>query len=176
MKDNERYELLLYHILSVVFGLLCLGILIHVSTMYPSEYAVGERFVVDELIIPTSLYVFHFKPITLFVIFGFLYWIIGLESWRNKIIRWPRLIKRAIFIFLTLGGFIMGYEFLQNFLMWTSFYIMYGGNLDLLYHQMNPAMLKPVNFNFVSKLFLMLFGGSLYGMYFFNRMMQGNEY
>ncbi|MEM2864917.1 MAG: hypothetical protein QXR65_06595 [Candidatus Bathyarchaeia archaeon] len=69
----------------------------------------------------------------------------------------------------------MGYEFLQNFLMWTSFFIMYGGNLDMLYHQLNPAMPKPVNFNFISKLFSMFFAGALYGIYYFHRMLKEGE-
>jgi hypothetical protein len=166
-------ELQVYRILSAIFGLLGLTILLRVSLKHRSEYVVGERFVMDELIIPTPIYVFHFKPITLFVMFGFLYWALGLEAWRNHILKWPSTLKRGIFIFLCLGAFIMGYEFLQNFLMWTSFFIMYGGNLDMLYHQLNPAMPKPVNFNFISKLFSMFFAGALYGIYFFHRMLRG---
>ncbi len=174
-EEEEKKELWIYRILAAIFGVLGLEILLSVYLIYPSEHAVGERFVVDELIIPTPVYLFHFKPITLFVIFGFLYWAIGLEAWRNYIIRWPKIVKRGIFIFLSLSTFIMGYEFLQNFLMWTSFFIMYGGNLDLLYHQLNPAMPKPVNFNFISKLFSMFFAGGLYGMYFFHRILKKNE-
>jgi len=170
--ESKKKEIWIYRFLAAFFGLLGMIILARVSLTYRSEFAVGERFVIDELIIPTPLYVFHFKPITLFVIFGFLYWAIGLEGFRNIIFRWPRLIKRIIFVFFGLCAFIMGYEFLQNFLMWTSFYIMYGGNLDLLYHQLNPAMPKPVNFNFISKLFAMFFSGSLYGMYFLYPMLK----
>jgi hypothetical protein len=165
-------DLWVYRILAAIFGILALIILVRVSLTYPSEVAVGERFVIDELVLPTSVYVFHFKPITLFVIFAFLYWAIGLEGMRTLIIRLPLLIKRFIFIFFCLSAFIMGYEFLQNFLMWTSFYIMYGGNLDLLYHQLNPAMPKPVNFNFISKLFSMFFSGALYSIYFFTRILK----
>lgn len=172
MVYSKSREFWSYRILAAIFGLLSLTILLRVSFKHRSEYAVGERFVVDELIIPTSIYVFHFKPITLFVMFSFLYWAIGLEAWRDHIRKWPNIVKRGIFIFCCLGAFIMGYEFLQNFLMWTSFFIMYGGNLDLLYHQLNPAMPKPVNFNFISKLFSLFFAGALYGIYFFNRMLK----
>ncbi|MGC8849632.1 MAG: hypothetical protein ACP5QI_04080 [Candidatus Bathyarchaeia archaeon] len=175
MIRNRARELQVYRILAAIFGLLDLTILMRVSLKHRSEYIVGERFVMDELIIPTPIYVFHFKPITLFVIFGFLYWAIGLEAWRNHVLKWPNMVKRGLFIFCCLGAFIMGYEFLQNFLMWTSFFIMYGGNLDMLYHQLNPAMPKPVNFNFISKLFSMFFAGALYGIYYFHRMIKEGE-
>lgn len=160
----------MYHIASAVSGIMGLTILVWVLTKYESEYAVGERFVIEELVYPTPLYTFHFKPITLFVIFGFLYWTLGLEGWRNYISKIPRLGRRLIFIFFALSAFITGYEFIQNFFMWTSIYIKVGGDLDLLYHQLNPAMPKPVNFNFISKLFSMFFAGALYGIYFMNRL------
>jgi len=64
---------------------------------------------------------------------------------------------------------------LQNFLQWTSFYILYKGNIDLFHHQLNPALLKPVNFNFISKLFTMSVAGVLYSMYFFHRLERSNK-
>ena len=158
----------IYHILSIISGIITLLIMIKIITSYPSEYAVGERFVLDEFTFSTPLYTFHFKPITLFIIFSFLWWALGLESWKIYIEKIPYLTRKLIFIFLSLASFIMCYEFLQNFLMWTSFFILYGGNIDQLYHQLNPAMPQPVNFNFVSKIFILLLSGSLYGMYFFN--------
>ncbi len=96
-----------------------------------------------------------------------MYWILGLEGYRNYIARIPRIIKRLIMMFMLLSAFIMMYEFIQTFLVWISFYITYGGDLDMLYHKINPAMPKPVNFNFVSKLYAMFFSGSLYGIYYF---------
>jgi hypothetical protein len=54
-------------------------------------------------------------------------------------LKWPSTLKRGIFIFLCLGAFIMGYEFLQNFLMWTSFFIMYGGQLGYALSSVEPC-------------------------------------
>jgi len=167
---KEATERKIYLSLSTFFGALAFAILINLFVLYPSEYAVGERFILDEFIFPTPLYTFHFKPITLFIMFGFLWWALGLEGWKHYAEKMPRLAKRLLIIFFSLGAFIMFYEFLQNFLMWTSFYIIYGGNIDKLYHQLNPSMPRPVNFNFVSKIFTMLLAGALYGIYFFNRL------
>jgi hypothetical protein len=167
---SEGSELNVYRILSAVFGVLGLAIMVKVILARPFEYAVGESFIMDELTLPTPFYTFHFKPITLFTILGFLYWTLGLEGFRNYFVKFPRVVKRLIIIFLATAAFVMMYEFIQNFFMWTSFYIMYGGDLDKLYHQINPAMPKPVNFNFISKMFAMFFAGSLYGLHFFMRM------
>lgn len=167
---NEVVERRIYHALSILFGLSAISLLIILYSTYPTEESVGERFVLDQLTFPTPLYTFHFKPITLYVMFGFLWWALGLEGWRLYAVKIPRLGKRLIIIFFSLGAFIMFYEFLQNFLMWTSFYIIYGGNIDQLAHQLNPAMPRPVNFNFVSKVFGMLLAGALYGIYFFTRL------
>jgi hypothetical protein len=158
-----------FRIVSAVFGILALAVLVRVVLAHPEEYAVGERFVIDEIVMPTSFYVFHFKPITLFAFFSFLFWIFGLESWEKQLKVLPLTVKRTFFIFFALAAFVFGYEAIQNFLQWTSFYILYQGDIDLLYHQLNPALPKPVNFNFISKLFTLFVAGALYSMYFFNR-------
>lgn len=168
MKERDELNVLL--IMSAIFGVLCLAIILRVWITHPSEYAVGESFIIDELVIPTPIYTFHFKPITLFTIFGFIYWALGLEGFKNYIERFPRILNRLIIIFLASGAFVMMYEFIQNFLMWTSFFIKYGGDYDFLYHQINPSMPQPVNFLFVSKLFAMFLAGALYGIYFFARL------
>ncbi|WP_455364522.1 hypothetical protein [[Eubacterium] cellulosolvens] len=166
---REDREQNIYIIFSLLSGILALAVWIHLIITHPIEDAVGERFVLDQFTYPTFFYTFHFKPITLFVMFGLLWWVLGLEGWRRYIVKIPQLIKRLIIIFFFLSATIMLYEFLQNFFMWTSFYILYGGNIDQLCHQLNSSMPRPVNFNFVSKLFLMFLSGALYGMYFFNR-------
>jgi hypothetical protein len=160
----------LYRVVSAIFGILALVVLLRVVLAHPEEYAVGERFVIDEIVIPTGFYVMHFKPITLFSFFSFLFWVFGLESWEKQLKALPLPVRRTFFIFLALVVLVFGYEAIQNFLQWTSFYILYQGNIDLLHHQLNPALLKPVNFNFISKLFTMFVAGALYSMYFFNRL------
>jgi len=168
MKLHEKVNI--FRIVSAVFGVLAIAVLLRVIFAHPEEYAVGERFVIDEIVIPTSFYVFHFKPITLFAFFSFLFWVFGLESWEKQLKKLPLAVRRLFIIFFALVTFVFGYEAIQNFLQWTSFYILYQGNIDLLYHKLNPAMPKPVNFNFISKLFTMFVAGSLYSMYFFNRL------
>lgn len=169
-------EATVYKILAGVFGASSLAILMKVFMDHPSERVVGERFVISELILPTPIYVFHFKPITLFTAFGFLWWVLGMEGFKEEIKRvFPKQLRKLVFVALIFSAFIMGYEALHNFLLWMSFYIIYQGNLDLLYHQVNPAMPKPVNFNFISKLFSLFFAGALYGAYFFHKLIEEEQ-
>lgn len=158
--------------ISTISGLAALFILLWVLWTYPLEKVVGVGFVLNEFTFYTPINQFHFKPITLFVIFGFVFWACGLESWRSSISKFKTTTKHAIFILLSLLAFVFGYETIQNFLMWTSEFILTGGNvpIDLLNHQLNPAMLEPVNFTFISKFFSLLLAGSLYGLYFFHRL------
>jgi hypothetical protein len=163
----------IFALISIIFGIIVLIILLLVFFVHPSEKTVGERFVIDELTFYTPIYEFHFKPITLLVIFSFLFLVFGVESLYSRLIEMDMIIKRLFFMFFFLTTFIFTYETLQNFLMWTSFYILNQGkmSLDELSHQINSAMLSPVNFLFISKLFSLFLFSSLYGLYFFNRIM-----
>lgn len=172
---DEKHEALLFKILAGAFGILGLFIIIKTLVDNPVEIAVGERFVTNELIFPTAFYTFHFKPVTILVVSGFLWWTLGLEGFKKEIEKLPKWIKKLILIFLATSIFIFAYEALHNFLLWMSFYTIYQGNLDLLNHQINPAMPKPVNFNFISKIFSMFLAGSIYGFYFFHKILKETE-
>jgi hypothetical protein len=172
---DEKHESLLFKILAGIFGVLGLIVIIKTLISYPIEQAVGERFITGEWIFPTAIYTFHFKPVTILVASGFLWWTLGLEGFRKWIKKFPKWIKKLIFIFFASSAFVFAYETLHNFLLWMSFYTIYQGNLDFLSHQVNPAtMPKPVNFNFISKMFSMFLAGSLYGLYFFHKIQDEN--
>jgi hypothetical protein len=166
---DEITEIKLYKIASTIFGILAVIIIINVFISHPEEYAVGESFVLTHFTYPTPIYTFHFKPITLVMMLGFLWWMIGLNGWKKEFARIPSFIKNVLKIFLFLCILVFMYEFLQVFLLWTSFYIKFGGNYDLLYNQINPGMPKPVNFLFVSKLYALFLGGAVYTLYFLEK-------
>lgn len=170
---NKKTELI-FGVVSIISGIIALIILLFVFFVHPSEKAVGERFILDEFTFYTPVYQFHFKPITLFVVFSFSFLVFGAESLYSQLSKISLFTKRLIFIFLFLTTFIFAYETLQNFLMWTSFYVLTSGEipLDVLTHQVNPAMLGPVNFLFISKVFSLFLFSSLYGLYFFHRTMK----
>jgi hypothetical protein len=173
-KDRSEF---IFALISIISGIIVLIILLYVFLIHPSEKAVGERFVIDELTFYTPIYEFHFKPITLLTIFSFLFFVCGAESLYSRLTEMSLLIKRLFFIFFFLATFIFAYETLQNFLMWTSFYILNNGkmSLDELTHQVNPTMLNPVNFLFISKLFSLFLFSSLYCLYLFYRLLKSSD-
>jgi len=176
--ENERNRMeFLFGILSIIFGIIALVIVLFVFVIHPSEKSVGERFILDEVTLRLPFYQFHFKPITLFVMFSFLFLVCGAESLYSRLCKLKLFAKQLFFIFFLLTTFVFTYETIQNFLTWTSFYILNQGkmSLDELSHQLNPAMLNPINFLFISKIFSLFLFASLYALYFFYRMMNGEN-
>jgi magnesium-transporting ATPase (P-type) len=171
-KDRSEF---IFALISIICGIIVLIILFFVFFVHPSEKAVGERFVLDELTFYTSIYQFHFKPITLLVIFSFLFLVFGAESLYSCLSKISYLKKRLFFIFFFLTTSVFTYETLQNFLLWTSFFILSNGNsLDEISHQVNPAI-NPVNYVFITKIFNFFLFSSLYGLYFFHRLMNPSD-
>jgi len=81
-KDRSEF---IFALISIISGIIVLTVLLFVFVVHPSEKTVGERFVLDELSFYTPIYQFHFKPITLFVIFSLIFSIFGLEACRTKL-------------------------------------------------------------------------------------------
>jgi hypothetical protein len=178
MKENKRNRLEFYFaLISILSGLISLIILVYVFMIHPSEKAVGERFVIDEFTFYTPIYLFHFKPITLLVIFSFLFLICGVESLYSRLAKGLNLFtKKLFFVFFFLTTFIFSYETLQNFFIWTSFFILNNGkSLDEISHQVNPAAVNPVNYVFITKIFNLFLFSSLYALYYFHRLINFSE-
>lgn len=180
MKTPQLYEKnkieLILGVLSIISGIISLIILIFVFFAHPSEKAVGERFVLDELTFYTPLYQFHFKPITLLVIFSFLFLVCGAENLYSRLSKLNLFVKHLFFIFFFLTTFIFAYETLHNFLLWNSFFILNNGKyIDEISNKVNPAMLGPVNYVFITKIYSLFLFSSLYGLYFFHRLINSSD-
>lgn len=174
LKDDNRKEQI-FAITSTIFGVICLSILLYVYFKYPSERVIGEGFVKEQLqFLYTPYYRFQFKPITLFQISAFLFWMFGLESWYTKLSKIPELFKRSLFIFFCLVVFIYTFETIQNFFNWYSFFIISAGKtpIDELIYQIKPDMPSPINYTFLGKINNLFWGAALYGIYFTHRLLR----
>jgi hypothetical protein len=177
LKDDSRNEQI-FGIISAFFGFVGLLILIYVYSKYPSEKVIGENFVKEELqFLYTPFYRFQFKPITLFQVSVFLFWMFGLESWYTKLSKSSELFKRSLFIFFCLVAFIYTFENIQNFFNWYSFFIIGAGksSIDELIYQIKPNMPSPINYTFLSKINSIFWFGALYGIYFTNRLLKSEK-
>lgn len=171
MKKDER----IFAVISAIAGLITLIVFIWFSIKYPNEKVVGERFVKDEIPI-FPIFGFYFKPITIIVISAFVFWMCALESLRKYLTNLSILIKRLIFISFWLIIFVFGYEVVWNLLMWTSLHIINPTSpLDFLYNKLNPSMLYPKNFTYVTKIDSLYVAIGIYSIYFFNQIMKGKK-
>jgi ABC-type multidrug transport system fused ATPase/permease subunit len=167
-KDRSEF---IFALISIISGIIVLIILLYVFLIHPSEKAVGERFVTDELTFYTPIYQFHFKPITLFVIFSLIFLTFGLEACRTKLAtEIPFFLKKIIFLLFFISIFILSYELILNFSFWVGTYILTSGEkpIDTLSYLMNPVSFVPRNFNFITKLYSLFLFFCLYGAYFFH--------
>ncbi len=170
--ENNKTESI-FGVISIVAGIIALLILVHTFVKHPMERTFGERFVLDHLKLNTPIYNFHFKPITLFVIFALAFWVFGLES-LNAILSVKLLIfKRLIFIISFIVAFIFFYEVFQVFLFWAATYTINLGKVgvDTLHTDLTPSGLV-VNFTAMTKFYMFILFISLYNLYFFHRLIR----
>ena len=156
-------------ITSWVFGLLTLSIVVVYGSkaLFQGAEVVGGSFVLEELSIPFFPF-FYAKPITWFSFFGFLYWAFGLETWRKRITRLAPLYRKIMFIVVALIAFGSLYEVFFNFAIWIALMSvedMTGVlNPDLLANPFNVP--RPINLVFATKICFLIFGLSVYSLYY----------
>ena len=170
---------LFFRVISFVAGIIVLSTLIHAYVMYPTESIFGERFVLYHYKLNTPFYNFHFKPITIIILFAFIFWVCGLESLNSILSAKSLLFKRLIFIISFIFTLLFFYEVIQVALGATAIYIINSGKIDpdSLHTGLipggfqSPSGLK-VNFIVMSKFYTFIFFINLYNLYFFFRIMK----
>lgn len=165
MKNEEK----IFAAISIIAGLVTLTIAIWALTKYPFEQVEGERFVRDEIQVLPILGGIYFKPITIMMVSIFVCWACALEALREKLTGLPPTLKRLIFISFCVVALVFGYEVMWNFLMWTSAHIINPNlPLDSLNQQLNPTIVEPKNFVYVTKRDTLVLAIGLYSMLFFH--------
>ena len=165
MKNEEK----IFAAISIIAGLVTLMITIWAFTKYPFEQVEGERFVKDEIQVLPILGGIYFKPITIMMVSIFVCWLCALEALREKLTGLPTTLKRLTFISFCVVALVFGYEVIWNFLMWTGAHIINPNlPLDSLSQQLNPTIVEPKNFVYVTKRDTLVFAISLYSMFFFH--------
>lgn len=157
-----------FSIFSVVAGIIALFIMVQTYIKHPTESSFGERFTIEYLQWNTPIFNFHFKAITLFVIFSIIFWACGLEGIRSKLVKIPLLFKRSILIVSFVFIFVLFYEVFQVFVFWAATYAI---NLDKvgvdeLHTDITPSGLV-VDFTTMTKIYTLILFISIYTFYFF---------
>jgi len=140
MKNNEK----IFSVISILSGLVLLIVVTWTFAKYPSEQALGERFVKDEILIfPYYGNGIYFKPVTIIVISAFIFWACALEALRSRLTNLSVTAKQMLFILFCLVAFMSGYEVIWNFLFWNSTHILNPNqSIDTLNNQLYPVVIQ----------------------------------
>lgn len=179
MSENKIFGLDVHKIcrlLCYAFGFLALALVLVYGSkaFFEDTKVVGESFVTEELPAPNFRilgFPIYAKPITWFSFFSFLYWAFGLEAWRERFLNMKPIYRRLLFPFVSLVAFGGLYEILFNFGLWTALMAVTGtlGILDpdVIVNVFNVP--QPINLVFATKVCFLIFGLSMYSLYFLRR-------
>lgn len=155
-------------VLSIVFGVLAIGVLLGYSFKVTAPYIIGENLVLAEV----NLVLVQIKPITLFQYLFFLSWGFGLNSSLSK----ERLLKMGEQLFESLyvisWFFVMmtGFEVLYQVVLWSAGLEVQGlQNPDIIVNWW-PANPYAINVVFAAKLVVLLFAMSCFAVDYLRRM------
>jgi len=182
LNQITTYRLILL-ILIIISSIISIITLLWVFYTHPSEIVEGEGLVDTQITIITTPTTFSMKPITLLVISLFILWMSGLEFLHNFLLKLPKIFKLLMIFFLATILMIYAYETIWNFFIWDTVYELNQGkiNIDILtpqLNQMNPTRVnptfRPYNLVYVTKRDTFYVACSLYGIFFFYRLMNAN--
>lgn len=156
------------NMVSIVFGILAIGVLVVFSFTGAPPYVIGQNLVSAEV----SLVLFSFKPVTLFQYFFFLSFAFGLNSPLSK----RRLLgigDQAFDSIYVIGWFFVmlsGFEVLYQIVIWSAGLSVQGlQNPDIIVNWW-PANPYAINVVFAAKLVVLIFAISLFTVDYLRRL------
>jgi hypothetical protein len=163
-----------WSVLSWSCGLAAVSFLVYYGLQAAINSQIGIQFVVSEWPSPNISPYFYAKPITWFCYFGFLYWAFGLESNRARFRNLSPSIRRFLLIATAFVAFGAFYEIFFNFMLWSALEVLANNcatppcQPDYLANAF-PALRNPVNLVFATKIVTLVFGLSMYSIWFLHR-------
>lgn len=141
---------------------------------------IGAQFVLTEFPSPSISPYFYGKPITWFSYAAFLYWAAGLEAQKSHFLNYSDRTRRVMFIGTALVGFGAFYEIFYNFMIWSALEVLTQNctpspcNPDYIASHF-PALSNPLNLVFATKVVVLVFGLSVYSLWFLYRIEKETE-
>jgi hypothetical protein len=156
------------NLISILFGVLAIGVLIAYSFKATSPYVIGENLVLAEV----NLVFIQFKPITLFTYLIFLSYGFGLSSPISKarFLRMGEQWFESLYIVTWFFVMLSGFEVLYNGVLWSAGLSVQGlQNPDIIVNWW-PANPYAINVVFAAKLVVLIFAMSLFAVDYLRRM------
>jgi hypothetical protein len=161
------------NVLSVIFGILAIGVLAAYSISLNAPYIIGENLVNAEV----NLVLFQFKPITLFQYFFFLSFAFGLNSPLSK----RRLVSigdqffESLYVISWFFVMLSGFEVLYQIVLWGAGLSVQGlQNPDIIVNWW-PANPYAINVVFAAKLVVLIFAISCFSVDYLRRIRTTRE-
>jgi len=161
------------NILSIVFGLLAIGVLLTYSVKISAPYVVGENLVLAEISLPG----FVIKPITLFTYMFFLSYAFGLNSpiSRARFVRMGENLFEGLYVLAWFFVMLSGFEVMYQIVLWSAGLSVQGlQNPDIIVNWW-PANPYAINVVFAAKLVVLIFAMSCFSVDYLRRMQRARE-
>lgn len=155
-------------VLSIVFGVLAVGVLLGYSFKVTAPYIIGENLVLAEV----NLVLVQIKPITLFQYLFFLSWGFGLNSSLSKerVLKMGEQLFESLYVIAWFFVMMTGFEVLYQVVLWSAGLEVQGlQNPDIIVNWW-PANPYAINVVFAAKLVVLLFAMSCFAVDYLRRM------
>ncbi len=156
------------NVLSIVFGILAIGVLVGYSFKPSAPYVIGENLVLAEV----SLGFIQIKPITLFTYLLFLSYGFGLSSpiSKRRFLRMGDQFFDLLYVLVWFFVMLSGFEVLYNAVLWAAGLSVQGlQNPDIIVNWW-PANPYAINVVFAAKLTVLIFAMSVFAVDYLKRM------
>lgn len=155
------------NVLSVIFGILAIGVLAAYSISLNTPYIIGENLVNAEV----NLVLFQFKPITLFTYFFFLSFAFGLNSpiSKRRLLSIGDQLFESLYVISWFFVMLSGFEVLYHIVLWSAGLSVQGlQNPDIIVNWW-PANPYAINVVFAAKLVVLIFAISCFSVDYLRR-------
>lgn len=155
-------------VLSIIFGVIAVGVLLAYSFKATAPYVIGENLVLAEV----DLVLLKVKPITLFTYLFFLSWGFGLNSSLSKerFLKMGDQLFESLYVVAWFLVMVSGFEVLYHIVLWSAGLSVQGlQNPDIIVNWW-PANPYAINVVFAAKLVVLIFAMSCFGVDYLRRM------
>jgi hypothetical protein len=161
------------NVLSIIFGILAIGVLTAYSISLNAPYIIGENLVNAEV----NLVLFQFKPITLFTYFFFLSFAFGLNSpiSKRRLLGIGDQFFESLYVISWFFVMLSGFEVLYQIVLWAAGLTVQGlQNPDIIVNWW-PANPYAINVVFAAKLVVLIFAISCFSVDYLRRVRTARE-
>ena len=156
------------NVLSIIFGVIAIGVLVAYSFKATAPYVIGENLVLAEV----NLIIIQVKPITLFTYLFFVSFGFGLNSsiTKERFLKMGDQLFESLYVLAWFFVMMSGFEVMYQIVLWSAGLSVQGlQNPDIIVNWW-PANPYAINVVFAAKLVVLIFAMSCFAVDYLKRM------